>query len=262
MPKASNENVSGSRSDILSPIQPLAASARPVPAAPVVIREQPAAALLTPIPAPPKVPQHIPALVSAEPDRLPPRPVSTPLTRHAIGSEPDAVPLQTPGWTRSVGEKRRIERPLDPLPELDVDISARPLSRQPAFLVSMTLAVIALLGVGGWWVRNQFFSPPDAVETITLLDAGDNYRLEWRGPDVPYTVLVVHDDGQVQGDVSGWVRDWALYMPKDYPELAADSCFVVQPATVTITGTAIDVGGLSASGGAMTCIADMSTEDG
>jgi hypothetical protein len=145
------------------------------------------------------------------------------------------------------------------LPELDQDIEARPLRRQPVFIVSLVLAIVVALTVVGFWVKQQFFSAPDAVQGINLLDGGENWVLEWRGPDVPYTVLVVDGDGVVQGDISEWIRQWQVYMPKDYPELSADSCFVVQPQETADLSASIDLRRLSATGGSSLCLADADT---
>lgn len=215
----------------------------------------------------PSAPKHFaPAGVAPKghvaPTGVAPPLVSVDLTRRIIGDGPDAIPLQTPGWTPSMGDKPRLERLLDPLPELDVDISVRRLRRQPAFVVSVALAVAAGLAVSGWWVKHQYFSPPEAVQNIELLDAGDNYRLEWRGPDVPYTALLVHDDGEVQGNLQKWIRGWGLYMPKTYPGLTADSCFVVQPEGTAVIEKHLDLSNLDASGGALVCIADFLKENG
>lgn len=150
-----------------------------------------------------------------------------------------------------------MEREAEVLPELEAEIKPRPLRRQPAFLVSMGLALVAVLVCGGLVIRHTMYGAPDRVENVTLRDTGDNYLLEWDGPDVPYHLDLTTADGAKPEDVSGLLRSWEAWVPKDGLGVAQDSCLVIRPQeTEESEPFTVDAQELEAQGGAIVCVAD------
>ena len=254
--------------------------AAPAPPAPPPLRTPPLRTPPTPLPAPPRAATSAwhplpdaslpapPAFVPAAPDPVPvpqpPAPVrptpappsGTVLARRTIGSAPgQAVLLGRPSGTRT--EATRLEHDRQVLPELEELPPARPLYRRPAFVVSLAIAVVAVLTCVTLVVVQHVTRRPPAVASVTLQDVGDYYLLEWEGPDVPYRLVLTTADGADPADVSSLVRGQEAWVPKTSAHVTPDSCLVVLAVEVADDHAfTVDPADLAAQGGAMACVAD------
>jgi hypothetical protein len=64
--------------------------------------------------------------------------------QQTIGIEPGQLNLTGAGWVDLVGHKAKLERDVQILPELAADLVSRPLWRQPVFIVSVGLGILAV----------------------------------------------------------------------------------------------------------------------
>jgi hypothetical protein len=174
-------------------------------------------------------------------------PIGGALTHHVLG---------TPGETGrfAFAEGNGAERPapleseFELLPELAAEAPPRPIWRQPAFVVSVAAALVMVLGFIGVLVVQALLREPDRVEGLTITDTGSQYFLQWKGPDVPYSVIMT--GGDAPADISAYIRDGrTLWIPTAAEQVKGDSCFVVRsmkaaaddPSTAAATARALRV---------------------
>lgn len=206
------------------------------------------------------------ATVAAAPRR--PAPLSatpifppTLIEQAPAGAAPGAVRI---GWeadraslTSTVAPLRRLESAADVLPELAEDVAApRPMWRHPAFLVSASLTLVALLALGVFVVLGML-NPPAAATGLSLTTSEDNVRVAWSGPDTAYQVIVVGGPAGDQLDVSQLVTGTEAWIPRGAGLVDDRSCIVVRPAAGAESApVALDAATLAEQGAVSACIAD------
>lgn len=174
------------------------------------------------------------------------------------GAQADGrIPLLELGWDRLVESKVRLARDREVLPELEEPPPPKPLRRQPAFIVSMAVAGVTLVGVGAMFVLGNIFREPDRVSDLVIQDGGDNYVIEWSGPDVPYSVVMTDEALDAPADLSAMLKGREVWVPKRGLGVTSDSCFTVRSAEVAASeGFSDDPVVIDDQGGARVCVLD------
>ncbi|MEV1131378.1 hypothetical protein [Agromyces sp. NPDC049794] len=124
----------------------------------------------------------------------------------------------------------------------------------PAFLVSVGLTVLALLGAAAWFVIAAVTDDSVQVTGLSISDDAGNAHLDWNGPDSAYAVFAVHGDGEVV-DLSQLIRGTEAWIPSAAGLYGDDTCFVVRPASVDAE-VSLDASALGGQRGQSTCVAD------
>ncbi|KQQ27610.1 hypothetical protein ASF54_02135 [Frondihabitans sp. Leaf304] len=212
---------------------------------------------VAPVAAPP-APVAAPAAPAPTAVALAPRREVTALTHRVIGSAASA------GLVSGIGSPSAVtlETLPDLLPEPGVDDSTPPLRKQPAFIVSLIAAGVILLGVAAFFVLQHVLRGPDAVEGLTVLDGGNNYVLQWNGPDVPYSVSVT-TKASTTIDVTRFVKGGRqAFVPKSGLGLTDASCFVVRSTAEATEHPTVPTSraDLSTAGAQRFCVADIPSQ--
>lgn len=168
--------------------------------------------------------------------------------RYVVGIEPGRTPLGG-GAHRALGTSDSV------LPELaDAPARQRRWWLHPAFLVSMILTVLALVGAGVWVVLSALNDDSVKVSSLSLEIGGGNAHLSWTGPDAAYALYSVGADGTVV-DLTQSVVGTDAWIGTAMGLFDEQTCFVVRPANVTDT-VSLEAATLQAQRGAGVCVAD------
>ncbi|WP_345373102.1 hypothetical protein [Frondihabitans cladoniiphilus] len=239
-PEPTPGSLLGSEPPAPFPPAPVAAPAAAEPVAPAA-----APPITAPVATQPLAPRRLPE---------PPRRELTALSHHVIGAG-TAVLTRAP-------QAGAVKRPLASIPEslpapTDDDLP-KPLRRQPAFIVSIVAAIVILVGVATFLVLQQVLRGPDTVQNLTVLDGGNNYVLQWNGPDVPYSVAATNAPSNTI-DVTRFVKGGRqAFVPKSGLGVSKSSCFVVrsqaEASSHAVPTTAAE---LASEGGRKFCVADI-----
>lgn len=149
------------------------------------------------------------------------------------------------------------------VPELEEPPAPKKLTRQPAFIVSVSLAAAALVAVGVIVLMQTVFAPPATVEKLAIEDVGGSYHVTWDGPNVPYAAIRLTDTAE-PADISAQIRGGReLWLPKAGGIVPADSCFVIVELSQLegLDVTAADEE-LARAGAARACVRDASQGSG
>ncbi|TFB77334.1 hypothetical protein E3O06_00850 [Cryobacterium glaciale] len=172
----------------------------------------------------------------------------------ALGFETGRSTLQA---TQPGAPKRSLESGSDVLPELDEAPSRkRSVLMHPAFLVSVGLTLLAIIGLIVWLVIGAQNSDAAATSVAVTTTSG-NVQVTWDGPNVPYALFVVGGPGGDVLDVSQLVTGREAWIPRAALLIDDGSCVVVRPAERGVDETvALDQSALDAQGAASACVAD------
>jgi hypothetical protein len=249
-------------------VLPHAGEQDPGPSRPPLIAERLApVAPVAPVEVTPAAPAAV-ALVAIAPATVAsvaPSPAAAPvavLTHTTIGGHAGHLDLADPRWSRDGGTAGvLLESRADVLPELEDDVPPRRITRQPAFIVALAAAVVVVVVVVILVLMQTVFRGPDRVENLQLLDGGDNYILQWNGPDVPYAVTMTGATGGKTEDVSNLVKNGRqAWIPKSGADVTDDSCFVVRAQRETTQKLPTAKAALAGQGAARVCIADVKAQ--
>jgi hypothetical protein len=176
------------------------------------------------------------------------RPLAT-AAHITLGASPGQTRLDSVGTVRPLGTTGSV------LPELaEAPKRERKWWLHPAFLVSIGLTVLTLLGAAAWFIVSALTDDSVRVSGLAISDDTGNARLDWGGPDAAYSLFAVHGDGQVV-DLSQLVRGTEAWIPAAAGLYEDDTCFVVRPANVR-GDVSLDAAALEAQRGQGTCVAD------
>ena len=177
-----------------------------------------------------------------------PRPQTT-AAHTKVGTAPGQTRLASPGSVRPLGTTGSV------LPELaEAPVRERSWWRHPAFIVSVGLTVLALLGAAAWVIVSALTDDSVRVSGLTISDDAGNAHLDWSGPDADYAVFAVHGDGEVV-DLTQLVRGTEVWVPAAAGLYEDDTCFVVRPANLGAE-VSLDAAALEGQRGQSTCVAD------
>ena len=115
-----------------------------------------------------------------------PRPYATP-SNTTIGAAPGQTRLLSGGGIRPLGTTGSVLPELAEAPERE-----RKWWLHPAFIVSVCLTVLALLGAAAWFTISALTDDSARVTGLTVSEDGGNAHLDWSGPDADYSVFAVH----------------------------------------------------------------------
>ncbi|KRE21012.1 hypothetical protein [Agromyces sp. Soil535] len=166
-----------------------------------------------------------------------------------LGSAPGQTRLDSAGAVRPLGTTGSVLPELAEAPERE-----RTWWRHPAFLVSVGLTVLALLGATAWFIVSALTDDSVRVSALAISDDAGNVHLDWDGPDAAYAIFAVGGDGDV-ADLSQLVRGTEAWIPAAAGLYEDDTCFVVRPADVGAE-VSLDASALGGQGGRSACIAD------
>ena len=172
----------------------------------------------------------------------------------ALGFDTGRSTLQA---TQPGAPKRSLESGSDVLPELDeAPTRKRSILLHPAFLVSVGLTLLAIVGLVVWLVIGAQNADAAATSASVSTTAG-NVHVTWDGPDVPYALFVVGGPGGEVLDVSQLVTGREAWIPRAALLIDDGSCIVVRPAERGADeAVALDQSALDAQGAASACVAD------
>lgn len=167
-----------------------------------------------------------------------------------LGSAPGQTRLDTAVDARPLGTTGSV------LPELaEAPVRQRKWWLHPAFIVSMSLTVLALLGAAAWFIVSALTDDSVRVSGVTVSDDAGNAHVDWSGPDAAYELFAVHGDGEIV-DLSQLVRGTEAWIPAAAGLYDDDTCFVVRPASIS-DDVSLDASTLDGQRGQSTCVADM-----
>lgn len=166
-----------------------------------------------------------------------------------LGSAPGQTRLDSAGTVRPLGTTGSVLPELAEAPERE-----RKWWLHPAFLVSVGLTVLALLGAAAWFIVSALTDESVRVSGLAISDDAGNSHLDWSGPDAAYSLFAVHGDGQVV-DLSQLVRGTEAWIPAAAGLYEDDTCFVVRPADIS-GDVSLDAAALEGQRGQGTCVAD------
>ncbi|TFD61620.1 hypothetical protein E3T39_06150 [Cryobacterium suzukii] len=172
----------------------------------------------------------------------------------ALGFEVGRTTLQA---TQPGSPKRALESGGDVLPELDeAPTKKRSVLLHPAFLVSVGLTLLAIVGLVVWLVIGAQNSQAAATSASVTTTAA-NVHVTWDGPDVPYALFVVGGPGGDVLDVSQLVTGREAWIPRAALLIDDASCIVVRPAADDDDrAVSLDQADLDAQGASSACVAD------
>lgn len=167
-----------------------------------------------------------------------------------LGAAPGQTRLDSSGGIRPLGTTGSVLPELAEAPERE-----RAWWRHPAFLVSIALTVLALLGAAAWFIVSALTDDSARVSDLSVVDDGGNAHLDWSGPDADYSLYAMHGDGDGV-DLTQRVRGTEAWIPSAAGLYENDTCFVVRPSSVT-GEVSLDAATLDAQRGQSVCIADL-----
>jgi hypothetical protein len=176
-----------------------------------------------------------------------PRPQTAANTK--LGSAPGQTRLHSTSAVRPLGTTGSVLPELAEAPERE-----RKWWLHPAFIVSVGLTVLALLGAAAWVIVSALTDDSVRVSGLTIAKDAGNTHLDWDGPDAAYAILAIHGDGEIV-DLSQLVRGTETWIPAAAGLYEDDTCFVVRPASVG-ADVSLDAATLEGQRGQSTCVAD------
>ncbi|AMM21013.1 hypothetical protein AX769_13825 [Frondihabitans sp. PAMC 28766] len=231
-----------------------------------LVAERFAPTALSALPAVPALASSLPVAAPVRAEAPAPLPTVAPagvLTHHTIGAAPGRLDLADPRWSTTLASRSGgllLETRPPALPELDEEGPARRLTHQPAFIASMAAALVVVVVVVVLVLMQTVFRGPDRVENLQLLDGGDNYVLQWSGPDVPYDVLMTGGSTGKNEDVSALVKGGrSAWIPKTGADVTDKSCFIVRGQRATSQKLPTTKAALAAQGAARICVSAASS---
>ena len=172
--------------------------------------------------------------------------------RAVVGTAPGQPRLDTAGAVRPLGTTGSV------LPELaEAPQSERKWWRHPAFIVSVGLTVLALLGLAAWLIIAALTDDSVRVTGLDISDDGGNVHLTWGDPHGDVALYAVHGDGEVV-DLTQLVHGHEAWVPAATGQYESDTCFVVRPASTT-ADVSLDAAALGSQRGLSACVADLGT---
>ncbi|MCD2441625.1 hypothetical protein LQ757_04975 [Agromyces sp. SYSU K20354] len=170
--------------------------------------------------------------------------------RAMVGTAPGQPRLDTAGVVRPLGTTPSV------LPELaEAPQAERKWWRHPAFIVSIGLTVLALLGLAAWLIVAALTDDSVRVTGLEISDDGGNVHLTWSDPHGDVALYAVHGDGEVV-DLTQWVHGDEAWIPAATALYESDTCFVVRPASTT-DDVSLDAATLGSQRGQGACVADL-----
>lgn len=174
----------------------------------------------------------------------------TTVAHTSLGSAPGQTRLDAATEVRPLGTTGSV------LPELaEAPQRERKWWLHPAFIVSVCLTLLALLGAAAWFIVAALTDDSVRVSNLTVSDDAGNAHLDWDGPDAAYALFAVHGDGELV-DLGQLVRGTEAWIPAAAGLYDHDTCFVVRPASVT-GDVSLDASALGGQRGQSTCIVDL-----
>ncbi|HEY6799483.1 MAG TPA: hypothetical protein VI121_02485 [Agromyces sp.] len=167
-----------------------------------------------------------------------------------LGSAPGQTRLDAASAVRPLGTTGSV------LPELaEAPQRERKWWLHPAFIVSVSLTVLALLGAAAWFIVAALTDESVRVSNLSVSDDAGNAHLDWDGPDAAYALFAVHGDGETV-DLGHLVRGTEAWIPAAAVLYDHDTCFVVRPASIS-DEVSLDAAALSGQRGQSTCVVDL-----
>lgn len=167
------------------------------------------------------------------------------------GAEPAAAAVP--------GDRVRLESARLVLPELDeAAVRARPWYRHPAFLVSASTTVMALIVMIVLLVVDPWGDKGSVTKVSGLRVVADEgaVTVVWDQPDQGTELYAFEPGDQVLADLSQLVRGTSAWLPVSAQLYSVRTCFLVRPATEAALPDPLDVQALEQQGAQVACVAD------
>ena len=179
-----------------------------------------------------------------------PRPHAA-VSHTTIGAAPGQTRLVSGGGIRPLGTTGSVLPELAEAPERE-----RKWWLHPAFIVSVSLTVLALLAAAAWFVISALTDDSARVTGLTITEDAGNAHLDWSGPDADYSLYAVHGNGDVVDLTQLVLSDTEVWIPSAMGVYERDTCFVVRPTAVT-GDVSLDAATLDGQRGQSACVADL-----
>lgn len=142
------------------------------------------------------------------------------------------------------------------LPEIvETPDRQRPWWRHPAFIVSLVLPLLVLIGAVVFLVVSGLNDDSVKVTNLSIMSEAGNVALAWDGPDAEYALYEVSAGGEAT-DLTQLVRGTSAWVFSAADLYDDASCFVVRPASST-DAVSLDAADLQAQNGAAVCVSDL-----